>query len=104
MCALVPPIQSRSDPLTYRLPHQSLSNKKNNKKLMAFKIVVLYPNFDESVVFHLKVLEYASGSLNRKLGHSFDTYLILLETILDLKFDNKFLIWEILLYKTGNMV
>ena len=101
MRALVPPIQSRSDPLTYRLPYQSLSNK---KKLMAFKIVVLYPNFDESVVFHLKVLEYASGSLNRKLGHSFDTYLILLETILDLKFDNKFLIWEILLYKTGNMV
>ena len=49
---IVWPIQSSSATFTYRLPYQSLLYKKNNKQLMAFKIVVLYPSFGESALVH----------------------------------------------------
>ena len=56
MFVLVLPIQSSSASLTYCLPYQSISNKKNNKSVMAFKIVVLCPSFGERALVHLNKL------------------------------------------------
>ena len=79
MLVLVLPIQSSLAPLTYHLPCQSLLNKTNNKLLMAFKMVVLYPSFGERVLVHLDSvrgcqLPHSDGKNNQSLFNYVRTY------------------------------